>query len=180
LGRDYHSHSGLTVPSSPCVFPTVQIPLLQRVRSDKVCLFVSRLIEQSNYFPFPAAGTQPVDSENVSVEGNVETSYLLEQVRAGPELLYYFCSDSHRSRLFAVPSVSRTQKIRISRVKTCLRKYKHCRTSQNYQSYTHVICRRTNSCSRCFGYPYAQPAKSFSCCCGAYCWCEIQRSGDFC
>jgi hypothetical protein len=92
---------------------------------------VSGLIGRSDDFPFPAAGTQPVDSENVPVEGNVETSHLLEQVRAGPELLCYFCSDSHRSRLFVALSVSCAQKIRISRGKTCSRKYKHYHTSQN-------------------------------------------------
>jgi len=41
-------------------------------------------IEHFDDLSCSAAGTQPVDSENVPMEGNMETSHLLEQVRAGP------------------------------------------------------------------------------------------------
>lgn len=69
-----------------------------RVRSDKVCFFVLGSIARSDNLPCPAAGTQPVDSENVPMEGNVETSHLLEQVRAGLEPSHHCCSDSHIDR----------------------------------------------------------------------------------
>jgi vacuolar-type H+-ATPase subunit E/Vma4 len=42
--------------------------------------YVSGSIEQSDDSSCSAAGVQPVDSENVPMEGNVETSHLLEQV----------------------------------------------------------------------------------------------------
>ena len=52
--------------------------------------FVSESIDQLDDLSCLVVGAQPVDSENVPMEGNVETSHLLEQVCASFEAILFF------------------------------------------------------------------------------------------
>lgn len=77
------------------------------------------------------SGPQPAEHETVQVEGNLETSYLLEQVSAISLCNAYILSFAFSLRPSVAPCVSSARRIRSLRAKISCARWKLCLRCQN-------------------------------------------------